>query len=154
TKLLDFGLAKLAGDGAESAIFGDGATRLSPLTGQGAILGTLFYMSPEQLEGREVDARSDIHAFGALLYEMLSGSRAFAAASQAGVIAAVVGGDAPTLTTLADTRTALPIVARRALERLVARCLAKDPEDRWQSAADLAADLEWIADERVRAIPE
>jgi eukaryotic-like serine/threonine-protein kinase len=154
TKLLDFGLAKLAADGAESAIFGDGATRLSPLTGQGGILGTLYYMSPEQLEGREVDTRSDIHAFGALLYEMLSGRRAFDAPSQAGVIAAIVGGDAPLLTTLADTKTSLLIVARRALDRLLAKCLAKDPDDRWQSASDLAAELQWIADERVRAVPE
>jgi eukaryotic-like serine/threonine-protein kinase len=72
TKLLDFGLAKLATEGVAAGvgIFGDGETRLPPLTGQGAILGTRYYMSPEQLEGREVDTRSDIHAFGALLYEM------------------------------------------------------------------------------------
>ncbi len=110
TKLLDFGLAKLAsGDNAAGvAGFGDGMTRTMPLTSQGAILGTLHYMSPEQLEGRDVDARSDIHAFGALLFEMLSGRRAFDGQSQAGIIAAIISADPPPLTSLADTRTSLP----------------------------------------------
>ena len=153
TKLLDFGLAKLAADDASAGIFGD-ATRTSPLTSQGAILGTLHYMSPEQLEGREVDSRSDIHAFGALLYEMLSGRRAFESQSQAGIIASIISTDPPALTTLADTKTSLPVVAQRALDRLLARCLAKNPDDRWQSAADLAAELQWINEERLRAVPE
>jgi serine/threonine protein kinase/Tol biopolymer transport system component len=153
TKLLDFGLAKLATGDADAGIFGD-ATRTSPLTSQGAILGTLHYMSPEQLEGREVDPRSDIHAFGALLFEMLSGRRAFEGQSQAGIIAAIISTDPPALTTLADAKTSLPVVAQRALDRLLARCLAKNPDDRWQSAADLAAELQWINEERLRAVPE
>jgi serine/threonine protein kinase/Tol biopolymer transport system component len=156
TKLLDFGLAKLAsGDNASGiAGFGEGATRTRPLTSQGAILGTLHYMSPEQLEGRDVDARSDIHAFGALLFEMLSGRRAFDGQSQAGIIAAIISADPPPLTSLADPRTSLPVVAQRALDRLTGRCLAKNPDDRWQSAADLAAELNWINEERLRAVPE
>ena len=149
TKLLDFGLAKLAaGDNGTGVGFGD-QTRTSPLTSQGAILGTLHYMSPEQLEGREVDSRSDIHAFGAVLFEMLSGRRAFDGQSQAGTIAAILNSEPPALT-LADTRISLPPSARRALDRLLAKCLAKDPEERWQSAADLAAELKWIGQERLR----
>jgi serine/threonine protein kinase/Tol biopolymer transport system component len=149
TKLLDFGLAKLAAKD-EGVFGGDGATRTSPLTSQGAMLGTLYYMSPEQLEGTHVDARSDIHAFGALLFEVLSGKRAFDGQSQAGIITAIVGGDPPSLTQLSDTRVSLPPVARRALDRLLAKCLAKNPDERWQSAADLADELRWIVDERQR----
>ena len=156
TKLLDFGLAKLAaGDGAgHAALFGDGVTRTTPLTSQGAILGTLHYMSPEQLEGRDVDARSDIHAFGVLLYEMLTGRRAFDGSSQAGIIAAIIGAAPPSFSSLADPRATLPVLSQRALDRLLARCLAKNPDDRWQSAGDLAAELQWIAEERLRAVPE
>src|SRR5262249_43678727 len=109
TKLLDFGLAKLAETdaGAGGVGFTSDATRIAPLTGQGAILGTLHYMSPEQLEGRDVDSRSDIHAFGAVLFEMLSGRRAFDGQSQAGIIAAIVGAEPPRLPVLADQRTTL-----------------------------------------------
>jgi serine/threonine protein kinase len=157
TKLLDFGLAKLATSPISG--FDDAATRMSPfgavqagaITGQGAILGTLHYMSPEQIEGREADARSDIFSFGALLFEMLSGRRAFDSPSQAGVIAAIIGADAPELGELADTKARLPIVARRALDRLLQKCLAKHPDDRWQSAADLSDELRWINEERLRA---
>ena len=160
TRLLDFGLAKLAAGNA--APFGDGATRTSPfgdaqggpLTSQGAILGTLHYMSPEQLEGKDADARSDIHAFGVLLYEMLTCRRAFDGQSQAAIIAAIISADPPAIPTLADARTTLPVVAQRALDRLLVRCMAKNPDDRWQSAADLAAELQWIGEERVRAVPE
>ena len=151
-KLLDFGLAKLSAPPV-SGFDGDN-TRTSlgvPLTGQGAILGTLHYMSPEQVENREVDARSDIFAFGAVLFEMLAGRRPFESPSQAGVIAAIIGGDAPVLDEPADTKTRLPVVARRALDRLLHRCFAKDPDDRWQSAADLADELAWINEERLRA---
>ena len=149
TKLLDFGLAKLAAKD-EGLFAGDGATRTSPLTSQGAILGTLSYMSPEQLEGMNVDARSDIHAFGAVLFEMLSGRRAFEGQSQASIITAIVGGDPPTLTQLADSKTSLPRSARRALDRVFAKCFAKNPDERWQSAADLADELRWINEERQR----
>jgi serine/threonine protein kinase/Tol biopolymer transport system component len=164
TKLLDFGLAKLATNPISG--FDEGATRMSPfgavqggaITGQGTILGTLHYMSPEQVEGREADARSDIFSFGALLFEMLSGRRAFdpgatrgEPSSPASVIAAIISGDAPELGELADSKTRLPIVARRALDRLLQKCLAKQPDDRWQSAADLSDELRWINEERLRA---
>ncbi len=155
TKLLDFGLAKLATPAVTGFDAATSRTSLgapAALTGQGAILGTLQYMSPEQLEGREVDTRSDIFAFGAVLFEMLSGRRAFDSPSQAGVIAAIVGADAPGLGDLADTKTRLPVVARRALERLLQKCFAKDPDERWQSAADLADELAWINDERLRGV--
>ena len=152
TKLLDFGLAKLA-DQTPVSGFGD-ATRTSPLTGHGALLGTLHYMSPEQLEGRNVDARSDIFAFGALLFEMLSGQRAFDSQSQAGVIAAIIGADPPPLGELADVKTRLPVVAHRGLDRLLRKCLAKNPDDRWQSGADLADELKWIDEERLRGVVE
>jgi serine/threonine protein kinase/Tol biopolymer transport system component len=157
TKLLDFGLAKLAEQSPVGG-FGDMATRTSPLTGQGALLGTLHYMSPEQLEGREVDSRSDIFAFGALLFEMLSGHRAFdpvspsgQGASPASVIAAIIGSEPPALGELADVKARLPLVAHAALERLLKKCLAKNPDDRWQSAADLSDELRWINEERLRA---
>jgi Tol biopolymer transport system component len=111
-------------------------------------------MSPEQLEGRDVDARSDIHAFGVLLYEMLTGRRAFEGQSQAAIIASIINNDPPPIATLADGRTTLPIVAQRALDRLLARCLTKNPDERWHSAADLAAELQWIGEERLRNVPD
>ena len=158
TKLLDFGLAKLA-TGNAGAPAGE-ETRTSPLGGRGGpltspglILGTLHYMSPEQLEGRDVDTRSDVFSFGALLFETLTGRRAFQAQSNAAVIAAILG-EAPALGTLADARVTLPGGARRALDRLLAKCLARNPENRWQSAADLAAELEWINEERTRSVPD
>ncbi|MGI8617495.1 MAG: hypothetical protein ACR2L6_00190, partial [Gemmatimonadaceae bacterium] len=88
--------------------------------------------------------------FGAVLFEMLSGRRAFNAESHAGLIAAIIGEDTPVLGDVADTKSVLPPSLRRALDRLLRRCLAKDPDDRWQCAADLAAELRWIDEERVR----
>jgi eukaryotic-like serine/threonine-protein kinase len=137
-KLLDFGLAKLATSGADTAGESTPETLSSPLTGQGTILGTLLYMSPEQLEGREVDARSDIFSFGAVLYEMVTGTRAFEAKSQASVIGAILERDPPPLT------SHVPL-APASLERVVRKCVAKDPDRRWQSARDLADELAWVA---------
>ncbi len=137
-KLLDFGLAKLATAGAKSFDGSTRATLTSPLTGQGTILGTLLYMSPEQLEGREVDARSDIFSFGAVLYEMVTGARAFEAKSQASVIGAILERDPPPLA------SHVPL-APASLERVVRKCVAKDPDRRWQSARDLADELSWVA---------
>ena len=109
------------------------------LTGKNEIVGTLYYMSPEQLQsqanGQEIDGRSDIFSFGLVLYEMLTGKRAFEGASPASVIAAIIERPAPSIAPLAPP----------ALDRLLQRCLAKDPDDRWQSARDLKAELEWIA---------
>ena len=135
-KLLDFGLAKIVHPGPAMPT-GHTATA-APITGHGTILGTLLYMSPEQLEGREADVRSDIFSFGAVLYEMVTGARAFEAASQASIIAAIL------------EREPAPISSRApltppALDRVVRKCLAKNPDRRWQSAADLCDELSWIA---------
>lgn len=132
-KLLDFGLAKLA---PALAVRSD--TETLPLTDVGVILGTLQYMSPEQVEGREADPRSDIFAFGLVLYELLAGTRAFSASTQAGLMAAILK-EAP------RPLTSLQPLIPPALDRTVSKCLAKDPDDRWQSARDLKAELEWIA---------
>ena len=138
-KLLDFGLAKAVAPASPPS----GMTALptmapSPLTQEGTILGTFQYMSPEQLEGREADVRSDIFAFGAVLYEMATGKKAFSGASQASLISAIMKEEPAPIAALAP-------MAPRALDRVVRTCLAKDPEDRWQSARDLGAELKWIA---------
>ena len=96
-------------------------------------------MAPEQIEGREVDARTDIFAFGIVLYEMVCGRRPFAGDSRASLMAAIVAAEPPPLSSLQPQVPA-------SLERLVRRCLAKDPDDRWQTARDLAAELRWIAE--------
>jgi Tol biopolymer transport system component len=104
----------------------------------GAIVGTVPYMAPEQLEGRESDARTDVFALGTVLYEMVTGRRAFEGGSSASVIAAILTAEPPGITTSSP-------LAPPALERAVARCIAKDPDKRWQSARDLALELSWIA---------
>jgi serine/threonine protein kinase len=138
-KLLDFGLAKLKEADANDAACD--ATASLYATEEGEILGTVAYMSPEQLEGRQVDARTDLFALGAVLHEMIAGRRAFGGESHASVIAAVLTSDPPPLSTLQ------PLVPPT-LERLVQRCLAKDREERWQTARDLGSELEWIAEGR------
>ena len=138
-KLLDFGLAKMGAGGRPGAgNLSQLPTEDAGLTEKGSLLGTLQYMSPEQLEGKDADARSDIFSFGATLYEMLTGRKAFAARSQASVIAAIMKTEpAP----MAEAGA----VAPPALERVVKTCLAKDSDERWQSARDLQRELEWIA---------
>lgn len=138
-KVLDFGLARITrGDpDAPTATRGpDGA----PLTGTGAVVGTLPYMAPEQLEGRAADTRSDIYAFGATLFEMLAGKRAFDAPSSAGIVAVILRGDTPSLLAL---RPDLP----SALDRLVRTCLARDPEERFESLHDVIVTLQWVRDD-------
>jgi Tol biopolymer transport system component len=126
-KLLDFGLAKAVG---RSSADSDGLTTVvGPVTAPGTVFGTLPYMSPEQIEGREVDARSDIFALGAVLYEMSVGRRAFSAASSAALASAILSADPPALTTSPG------------LEKIVRTCLNKDPDRRWQSAHDVALQL-------------
>ena len=134
-KLLDFGLAKLKERDAEAPT---DATK-SALTDEGVIVGTVPYMAPEQIEGHEVDARTDIFSFGVVLYEMLSGRRPFLGDSRASLMAAIVAAEPPPLSSL-QPQTPAP------LDRLIRRCLAKDPDDRWQTARDLAAELRWIAE--------
>ena len=140
-KLLDFGLAKLKGDAGAVSPLSQMPTQdpSAPLTAEGTIIGTLQYMAPEQLEGKEADARTDIFAFGAVVYEMVTGKKAFEGASQASLIHAIMGVDPPSMS---DLQALTP----RPLDRLVRQCLAKDPDDRWQSAGDLMRELKWIAD--------
>jgi eukaryotic-like serine/threonine-protein kinase len=134
-KLLDFGLAKPAGISISSE-----ATTMHgmPLTEQGMILGTFQYMAPEQLEGLEADARTDIFGFGAVLYEMATGKRAFDGSTKTSVIAAIVSAQPAPITSLQ------PLVPA-ALEHLVQQCMEKDPDDRWQSAHDVAEQMRFLA---------
>jgi predicted Ser/Thr protein kinase len=132
-KLLDFGLAKNLMPAA-SMLATTAATAEAPLTGQGTILGTVSYMSPEQLQGRDADARSDIFAFGLVLYEMLTGRRAFDGTSPASVIGAILERPSPIVE---------PELQHRAVNRIIATCLAKDPDDRFQTARDLKRSIDW-----------
>jgi eukaryotic-like serine/threonine-protein kinase len=138
-KLLDFGLAKAASGVPVASLLSELSTESKPLTGEGTILGTLQYMAPEQLEGKEADARTDIFSLGAVLYEMATGRRAFEGKTRASVIAAILERDPPLV-------TATQPLAPPALDRLVRTCLAKDPDERWQSAHDVASELRWIAE--------
>ena len=136
-KLLDFGLAKTT-LGAEASGMTASPTMTSPLTTQGTLIGTFQYMAPEQLEGGEADARTDIFAFGMLLYEMATGRCAFEGKTQAVVIAKIMESQP---IPVAQLQPLLP----PALARLIETCLAKNPDQRWQTAADLKRELQWIA---------
>ncbi|MBK5297968.1 MAG: protein kinase [Vicinamibacteria bacterium] len=143
-KLLDFGLAKLTASGNSGATSGSAQTSMgeqatvAALTGAHTVVGTPQYMAPEQIEAREVDARTDIFAFGCVLYELLTGHRAFEGKTSSSVMAAV-------LATKPRPIEELVPLTPPALERIVSRCLAKDPEDRWQTARDVAAELQWVS---------
>ena len=138
-KLLDFGLAKASPPAVAEADLSMRPTTPPSLTAPGTILGTCQYMAPEQLEGREADARTDIFAFGAVLYEMLTGKQAFEGKSHASVSAAIMSSDPTPI-------SALKPLTPPALDRVVAACLAKDPDDRWQSTRDVLRELKWIAE--------
>jgi serine/threonine-protein kinase len=142
--LLDFGLAKAGGAAIAGSALSMQATAPPNLTAQGTILGTFQYMAPEQLEGRDADARTDIFAFGAIVYEMLTGRKAFEGKSQASLIAAILDHDPPPISSLH------PLTPPQ-LDHVVKRCLAKAPEDRWQTASDLAQELKWAEDKRSEA---
>jgi serine/threonine protein kinase len=141
-KLLDFGLAHSAFSPATN----DSATVERPITAEGIAVGTLPYMAPEQLQGTAVDSRTDIFAFGCVLYEAITGRRAFTAASSASLIAEILEHQPPKLT---DLQPGIP----RALEHIVMTCLEKDPDARFQSAADIAHELRWIANADSIAAP-
>ncbi|HEY2932180.1 MAG TPA: protein kinase [Acidobacteriota bacterium] len=140
-KLLDFGLAKLREKDLQqgASVLTKVPTASDPLTVNGTILGTVSYMAPEQLEGNPADSRSDIFSFGAVLYEMLTGKRAFEGKSQATLIAAILEHEPPPAGSLEP-------MTPPALERLIRLCLSKDPDERWQSAHDIRNELEWIQD--------
>jgi serine/threonine protein kinase len=137
-KLLDFGLSKTTASGGAAVGLSMLPTTPPGLTAQGAILGTFQYMAPEQLEGHEADPRTDIFAFGAVLYEMLTGKKAFEGKSQASLIGAILKDEPPAPSSLQ------PLA--RALDRIVRACLVKNPDDRWQSARDLERELTWVAE--------
>src|SRR5438105_13593595 len=146
-KVLDFGLAKQAQPAALSATAMTAMTAGKPLTAEGTIVGTYQYMAPEQLEGADADARTDIFALGCLLYEMATGKRAFDGKTRTSVIAAIVSG------TPRPLREIQPVTPP-AFEHVVAKCLEKDPDARWQSAQDVAEELRWIGEaEPVAARP-
>jgi eukaryotic-like serine/threonine-protein kinase len=146
-KLMDFGLAKAApGAVAPASSLASSLTMTishpsadQPLTAHGMIVGTFQYMAPEQTEGKEADARSDIFALGAVLYEMATGKRAFTGKSQASLVAAILASDPPPISAVAP-------MSPPALEQVVKSCLAKDPEDRFQTVHDLKLQLKWIVD--------
>ncbi len=145
TKLLDFGLAKPRGLPKGSGTLSVALTApspgspTSPVTQQGVVVGTFQYMSPEQIEGKEADARSDIFALGAVLYEVATGKRAFEGKSPISVASAILEKDPEPITSVQP-------LAPMALEHVVKTCLAKDPDERWQSAADVRRELKWIAE--------
>jgi eukaryotic-like serine/threonine-protein kinase len=149
-KLLDFGLAKPVS--LASAANAPGKPTMatlsrpgSPITAQGSLIGTFQYMAPEQIEGKEADARSDIFAFGAVLYEMTTGRRAFEGKSQISVASAILEKDPEPITAVQPT-------SPPALEHLIKTCLAKDPENRFQAAHDIKLQLRWVL-ERAPALP-
>jgi serine/threonine protein kinase/Tol biopolymer transport system component len=145
-KLLDFGLARLKPPVPERGTGASSVPTRSAMTLPGTVMGTVPYMAPEQLEGKESDARTDLFAFGSVLYEMLTAQRAFQGASEASVISAILSAEPPPLSSLQP-------LTPPALDRLVRRCLAKDPDARWQNAADVAEELRGISADSVAAQP-
>jgi len=135
-KLLDFGLAKSVAPLASLATL-TAAKQESPVTEHGTIVGTFQYMSPEQVEGKEVDGRSDIFSLGAVLYEMVTQKKAFEGKSQLSVASAILEKEPTPIGTVKPMTPA-------ALEHTIKKCLTKNPEERWQSARDLADELRWI----------
>jgi serine/threonine protein kinase len=139
-KLMDFGLAKLVhADSPASTLTQTLATPHHPVTMEGMVVGTFQYMSPEQVEGREADARGDIFALGAVLYEMVTGKRAFEGKTSASTIAAILAAQPKPLASVQPTTPP-------ALDFVIRTCFAKDPDQRWQSAADVGRQLRWVSE--------
>jgi len=145
-KILDFGLAKALGPSPSASVLTALPTEM-PLTEKGTLLGTIQYMAPEQLEGKEADPRTDIFALGLVIYEMVTGRKAFTGVSQASLIGAILRDDPSPISRLQP-------LSPRALDRIVATCLAKDTEDRWQTARDVGLQLDGIRQERSSAAVE
>jgi len=143
-KLMDFGLARekrvgiLRPSASDPGSLSQSPTMASPLTSAGAFVGTSHYMAPEHLEGREIDARSDLWALGCVLYEMATGRRAYEGATQASLISSIMKDEPRPMADLAP-------LAPAGLDRVIRSCLTKDPEQRWQNAHDLAMALRWPA---------
>jgi serine/threonine protein kinase len=154
-KLMDFGLAKSAAGGLGSAASSapllsaartmSQASPVSPLTTAGTMIGTIQYMSPEQIEGKEADARSDLFALGGVLYEMITGARPFEGKSQISVASAILEKEPEPI-------SALQPLTPPAFEHIVTACLAKNPDERIQSAQDIALQLKWIAQSGTRVV--
>jgi hypothetical protein len=155
-KLMDFGLAKSAGAGVlpgtssapllSAAQTMSEASPFSPLTTAGTMVGTIHYMSPEQIQGKEADARADLFALGTVLYEMITGTRPFGGKSQISVASAILEKEPEPI-------SALQPLTPPALEYIVTTCLAKNPDDRFQTSHDIALQLKWIAQNRTPAVP-
>jgi serine/threonine protein kinase len=135
-KLLDFGIAKQRETVGHAATPAATATGITPATVEGTLVGTVPYMAPEQLEGQPVDARTDIFAFGTVLFEMSTGRPAFQGASTAALVAAILADQRPQA---AEIHPGLP----RRLDRIISACIARKPDDRWQDASDLLRELRW-----------
>ncbi|MFY9560395.1 MAG: protein kinase, partial [Terriglobales bacterium] len=138
-KLMDFGLAKHSGPAPLATALTEMTMEQAQLTSEGMLVGTFQYMAPEQLEGKEADPRTDIFSLGELIYEMATGKPAFSGKSRASLIAAILTAEPQPM---ANLQPMTPV----ALERVVKKCLAKDPDERWQSASDLASQLHWITE--------
>ena len=138
-KLLDFGLAKTLSLNRTEGLSSLPTEAERPLTEKGTIMGTFQYMAPEQLEGKDADARTDIFSFGCVLHEMATGRKAFTGKSRASLIGAIMNTEPPAISSIQP-------MAPPALDHVVRRCLAKEPDDRWQSAADVASELKWVAE--------
>ena len=136
-KLLDFGLAKVLSPARSTLDVTSFPTQAAPVTREGTLLGTVQYMAPEQLEGREADARSDIFAFGCVVFEMATGRKAFSGSTHASLISSILR-DEPQ--PVSHVQPMMP----NALDNVVKTALAKDPDDRWQTAHDVVAQLKWI----------
>jgi Tol biopolymer transport system component len=137
-KLLDFGLARAEAEGPPVDDSTSLPTAVRPLTEKGTVMGTFQYMAPEQLEGLPADARTDIFALGVLLFEMVTGKKAFEGATRTSLIAAIVSSQPPPVSSVVA-------VSPPGLDHVIQKCLEKDPDDRWQSAHDVAGELRWIA---------
>src|SRR3989440_2220571 len=143
-KLLDFGLAKPAVSLISAATLS--GVQASPVTAEGTIVGTFQYMSPEQVEGKELDERSDIFSLGAVLYEMVTGKRAFEGKSQLSLASAILEKEPEAI-------SAVRPLTPQTLDHVIRKCLAKLPDERWQSTSDLASELKWITEDGSQAGP-